>query len=43
VNRIVNEVGRVDEVLNQRDYWKQIADRMCNLIMGRDKEAEGED
>jgi len=43
VSRVVNEVGHVDEVLNQRDYWKQIADRMCNLVMARETEGEDED
>ena len=38
VNRVVNEAGHVDEVLNQRDYWKTIADRMCNIVMAREQE-----
>ena len=42
VNRVVNEAGHVDEVLNQRDYWKQIADRMCNIVMAREQEGEDE-
>lgn len=42
VKRLINATGHVDEVLDQRDYWKQVADRMCNLVMGRDKEEEDE-
>jgi hypothetical protein len=42
VKHVVNATGHVDEVLDQRDYWKTIADRMCNLVMGREQEAEDE-
>ena len=38
VNRVINEAGHVDEVLNQRDYWKKLADRMCNIVMAREQE-----
>lgn len=42
VKRLVNEAGHVDEALDQRDYWKRVADRICNLVMERSRETDDE-
>lgn len=43
VNRVVNATGHADEALSQRDYWKRIADRMCDVVIERSKERHDEE
>jgi len=40
VQRLINEVGHVDEQLKLNKEWKGIVDRLCNKVM--DRELEGE-
>jgi len=43
VNRLVNATGHLDEALNQRDYWKLLTSRLCDLIIERNREKADED
>ena len=40
VKIIVGQAKQVDEVLGQRDYWKNVADKMCNRYMARERLSE---
>ena len=40
VNRVVNATGHVDEALSQRDYWKLLTSRLCDVIIERSKERQ---
>ena len=40
VNRVVNATGHTDEALSQRDYWRLLTSRLCDLIIQRNKERE---
>lgn len=35
VERIITAVQQTDAVLAQRDYWKGVADRICNAVIER--------
>ncbi len=35
VELLVRQAGDTDQVLGQRDYWKRVADRLTDVVMGR--------